>query len=250
VTLLSAPREAGADIWPARAGDERIGDDLARHFSPAVASLHSNLNFDGGDLLADDQTVFVAPGAILRNVQKTVADQQELIANLQRQLKKQVVLLNNAPDHHVGMFMMAAGNRTVVVGDPSLAKPFLPSSESCALPPAVFNLPGGIDLSAELQSKFDSVAAAAEQNGYRVVRIPIVCSPDQRTYLTFLNGLIDDRAASRTIYLPQYSGADDLNAAGRSVWQSLGYRVVPIDVTSAYRFFGTLHCVVNVLEKS
>ena len=61
--------------------------------------------------------------------------------------------------------------------------------------------------------------------------------------------LIDQRNGRRTIYLPQFQGESRLNAAARATWQSLGYRVVPIDVTSAFRYFGTLHCLVNVLDK-
>ena len=94
-----------------------------------------------------------------------------------------------------------------------------------------------------------SVADAARAAGYRVVRIPTVCSPDARTYITYLNGLIDQRDGHRTIYLPQYDHADALNQAAAKVWQDLGYEVRPVNVTSVYRYFGTLHCLVNVLAK-
>ncbi len=50
--------------------------------------------------------------------------------------------------------------------------------------------------------------------------------------------------------MPVFEGQDRLNAAARMIWQNLGYRVVPIDVTSAFRYFGTLHCLVNVIEKT
>jgi hypothetical protein len=137
------------------------------------------------------------------------------------------------------MFMMAAGDNRVVVGDPSLAAPLYSSSD----------LPGGADFSPETQARFDSVAKAAKEAGYRVTRIPCVPAADGKTYLTYVNGLIDQRSGRRTIYMPIFDGQDRLNAAGEEVWRSLGFTVVPINVTSAYRYFGTLHCLVNVIDK-
>jgi hypothetical protein len=45
-------------------------------------------------------------------------------------------------------------------------------------------------------------------------------------------------------------GIEPLNAAARKVWESLGYEIRPVDCTSAYRHFGCLHCLVNVLYRS
>jgi Porphyromonas-type peptidyl-arginine deiminase len=236
-TLVAAGAENGAEIWPQRRGDQRIAQDLARVIGKQ--SLRSGLFFDGGDLLADSHSVFVAPGAITRNIQHTCANQAELKAMLRRQFGCEPILLADAPDHHVGMFMMAAGNGRVVVGDPSLAKPLF----------APMQLPGGADFSSATQRQFDSVAIAAQKAGYRVTRIPCVPSADGKTYISYVNGIIDQRDGGWTIYMPVYRGQDRLNAAGAAVWRRLGYRVMPIDVTSAFRFFGTLHCLVNVVEK-
>ena len=236
-TLMSGAAENGADIWPQRRGDERIARDLARAIG--CGSARSGLYFDGGDLLADSHSVFVAPGAIVRNIQRTCRDQSELKEILRRQLGCEPILLAKAPDHHVGMFMMAAGNDRVVVGDPRLAEPLYNTMD----------LPGGADFSSETQSRFDSVAASAAAAGYRVTRIPCVPAHDGKTFITYVNGIIDQRDEARTIYMPVYEGEDRLNSAGAAVWEGLGYRVVSIDVTSAFRLFGTLHCLVNVIEK-
>jgi hypothetical protein len=237
-TLVAPGAENGAEIWPQRKGDQQIAQDLARAIGKQ--SLRSGLYFDGGDLLADARSVFVSPGAITRNIQHTCADQAELKAIIRRQFGCEPILLPDAPDHHVGMFMMAAGNDRVVVGDPSLAKPLF----------APMELPGGADFSIATQRRFDSVAIAAQKAGYRVSRIPCVPSVDGKTFITYVNGIVDQRDGERTIYMPVYRGEDRLNSAGANVWRQLGFRVVPIDVTSAFRFFGTLHCLVNVIEKN
>jgi len=236
-TLVASRGEFGGQIWPQRQGDQRIAEDLARALGrPAI---RSGLYFDGGDFLADSRSVFIAPGAIARNVQHTCGDESELSQIVRRQLGLNPILLKDAPDHHAGMFMMAAGDGRVVVGDPKLANGLLTPME----------LPGGPDFSDSTQRRFDSVAAASAAAGYRVTRIPCVPSCDGKTFITFVNGIIDQRDGRRTIYMPTYEGQARLNAAGERVWENLGYRVVPIDVTSTFRYFGTLHCLVNVIEK-
>jgi hypothetical protein len=237
-TLVASHGEAGAEIWPQRLGDQQIAGDLARALNDRA--VRSGLFFDGGDLLADSQSLFVAPGAIERNLQHTCRDRAELRRILQDHFRRTPILLDDAPPHHAGMFMMAAGDGRIVVGDPSLARSLLE--------PIV--LPGGPDFSAPTQRRFDSAAAAVRSAGYRVTRIACVPSNDGKTYLTYVNGIIDQRGGIRTIYMPTYQGQSLLNAAASAVWRSLGYRVVPIDVTSAFRYFGTLHCLVNVIEKN
>ena len=111
-------------------------------------------------------------------------------------------------------------------------------------------LPGGPDFTPQTQHLFDAVASQCEAAGYRVVRIPVVPARDGRTYLTYVNVLMDQQGGRRVVYLPFYRGVEPLNAAARKVWESLGYEIRPVDCTSAYRHFGCLHCLVNVLQRS
>lgn len=239
--VLFAPRgEAADEIWPARAGDERVAFDLASASAGKARARRSALYFDGGDFLADGENVFVMPRVLQRNLQHTVANRELLLQQLAGELRKRVILLTNAPDHHAGMFMCAAGNRTLLVGDPSLSKPLLAGGAG-----QVFEA----DYSAETQGLFDAVAAQCKAEGYRVIRIPTAVAPDGRTYLTYVNGLIDEEPRGRTVYLPSYQGFASLNRAAQQVWVGLGYRVQPVDCSSVYRHFGCLHCLVNVLRR-
>lgn len=254
VTTLWSPRgEAGNEIWPARAGDERVGGDLAAALAGAVRARRSGLYFDGGDFLADGQNVFVVPRVLQRNIQQTVRSREEFLAALSRELKRRVILLNEAPDHHAGMFMASVGGQTMLVGDPSLARGWV-SEETAQHAPGAANefmrLPGGPDFTAPTQRRFDAVAAQCAAEGYRVMRIPVVPARDGRTYLTYVNVLLDEQRGRRRVYLPFYQGVERLNAAARALWEELGYEVRPVDCTSAYRHFGCLHCLVNVLKRS
>ncbi len=245
ITLWSPRGEAASDLWPERAGDEQIGTDLSKELGHAVRAKRSSLFFDGGDFLADNDTVFVMPRVLNRNIQQTVKNSTELIAIFSRELQRRVVLLNEAPDHHAGMFMASVGDHVMLVGDPELGRKYFPPSpvEAKSL------LPGGGDFSVETQHQFDAVAAQSEAAGYRVVRMPVVPAPDGRTFLTYVNSIIDEQDAKRVVYVPFYHGADSLNAAARKVWEDLGYTVRPVDCTSSYRYFGALHCLVNILRR-
>lgn len=246
-TVLAPSAEAAAALWPQRAGDARIGDGLARALPRRVAAERSALHFDGGDFVADDRTVFVASAVLRRNRQRTVADAAELVGRLEPLLGKRVVLLHNSPDHHAGMFLMAVGSKTVVVGDPSLALPLLPSPSPDAAP----LLGPGVtpDFTDATQERFDGVAGQCEAAGYRVVRIPVVPGSDGRTYLTWLNVILDEREGRRIVYLPTYSHVPALNAAAERIWRDLGREVRPVDCSAVYRHYGTLRCLVNVLSR-
>lgn len=244
VTLLSPRGEVAEEIWPARAGDERVGADIAMASGGSVLARRSPLYFDGGDFLADSETVFVVPRLLQRNLQHTVATREEFLRLLALEFKKPVVLLDEAPDHHAGMFMASVGDRTILVGDPGLGR----TLESGPL--SGIGLPGGADISPETQRLFDAVAAQCQKLGYRVVRIPTLVAPDGRTYFTYVNAVIDQRDRRRLVYLPTYRGVEAMNLAARRVWENLGYEVRPVDCSSAYRHFGCLHCLVNITRRT
>lgn len=244
ITLLSPQGELGADGWPARKGDESVGESLAGALAPDVAAVRSELYFDGGDFVADNETAFVTPNVRLRNLQRTVQTEQELQQRLEELLGLKIVQLKGAPDHHAGMYMMTAGKRRVVVGDPRMAATLLTTEQANALP-----LKGGPDFSEETAAKFDAVAEQCRAAGYEVIRIPIAPGGDGRTYLTYLNVILDDRDGQRVVYLPQFAGAEVLNQAAAEVWRQAGYEVKPVDCTSCYSYFGSLRCLVSVLRR-
>jgi hypothetical protein len=246
VTTLMSPREeAGAKFWPERKGDMRIAADIAAFLPSRVGARRSRLYFDGGDFLADNNAVFVMPRVLPRNIQVTVKDRTELEMVLAVELQRPIHILLEAPDHHAGMFMASVGSKTMLVGDPSLAGNFVSSTEK-----AHRLLPGGADSSLQTQRLFDAVAEQSRAAGYRVVRIPTVVAPDGRTFLTYVNSIIDQQGDRRIVYAPSYKGVEAMNLAARKIWESLGYEVRPIDSTTTYRYFGALHCLVNVLSRS
>ena len=246
--VLSPAEETGEKLWPARKGDRRIGNHLAAALNKRVIAYRSKLSFDGGDFVADAETVFVTPSVRLRNVGRTTNSEEELAEKLGRILQRRIVLLPEAPEHHAGMFMMPVGERTILVGDPSLAARLLDSGPP-TLPKGAFPLDGP-DFSEETCARFDAVAERCAAEGYRVIRIPVAPASDGRTYLTYLNVIIDCRSGRRIVYMPVFDGAERLNDAAETVWRNLGYRVHRVDCTNTYRHFGSLRCLVNILRRT
>jgi hypothetical protein len=251
-TRLLAPNdERAAGVWPERQGDRQVAEDIAAALGSGVTARRSPLFFDGGDFVADAETVFVTPSVLFRNLQLTVYSSDELRDVLHTRTGRQVVLLETAPDHHAGMFMMPVGERTVLVGDPSAAWEILDRGQAGAVPRPDL-LPEGIhpDRSPETQRRFDAVADQCQAQGYRVVRMPLVPGDDGRTWLSYLNVILDERSGQRTVSLPVFDGAEELNKAAIAAWEELGFLVRPVNCTACAAHFGTLRCLVNVLRRS
>jgi hypothetical protein len=231
------------ESWPLRRNDERIAARLAEFLGSAVRSHHSDFYFDGGDFVADRDMVFMTPRVVERNKQRTVHTADEIIEALDRMIDQPLVTLATAPDHHAGMYMMPIGDKRMLVGDPTLAR--LIVGERTKLAGDV-----GEDWSDQTQKRFDAVAKRAEEAGYTVTRVPVVPGTNGRTYLTYLNVIIDEPSpGQRVVYMPVFNHVPELNAAAAQVWESVGYTVVPVDCTNCYVHGGSLRCLVSVLDR-
>jgi hypothetical protein len=241
-TLLTPRGENGQSSWPRRAGDGRVAARLAGALG-GVCHLRCDLYFDGGDCVADRHTAFITPKVTARNTGLGVKNAAELHRRLTDALGRRVILLDSAPPYHAGMYMMPIGQNRMLVGDPSLAAGVLDDQTQENL------LPCGTNTSAEMQARFDAVANACRREGYRVTRIPTLIGTDGRTFLTWVNVIIEQRGRRRIVYMPVFDQAGPLNQKARRIWESLGYDVQPIDCTSSYRHFGSLRCLVSVLRR-
>ena len=242
-TLLYPRGEGNEEIWPARKGDRLVAGDLSASLGPKVTATRSSLYFDGGDFTADNRTVFVASAVLRRNLQRTVETRRELLSDLAGALKRKIVLLADAPDHHAGMYMMPIGDNTVLVGDPAAGEKLMGPQADKLCPP------DGPDFSEETQARFDGVAEQCQSAGYRVIRMPLVPGRNGRTYVTSLNVILDQRRRQRIVYMPVFDGAEAINRAAANIWRQAGYQVRPVNCSGCYKHFGTLRCLVNVLRR-
>ena len=230
-TVLLCPRtENGDDIWPDRAGDRQVAADLAAALRPNVSVLPSDLYFDGGDVAADGETAFVTPAMPLRNIERTVQDAEELRERLAAVLgRRSFCCRARRPPHgdvhgarrqsHGACRRSGVGRRLLVeAGKDRKAGDWFP---------------GGPDFSDATVARFNAVAEQCQALGYRVVRIPVVPGCDGRTFLTYVNAIIDEREGRRIVYMPVFGVADELNREAAGVWTNLGYDVDPSAATAA-----------------
>jgi hypothetical protein len=246
-TVLVVPAQTFTAA-PTRANDWVVPWRLAARRWHRAAALAAPFAFDGGDFVVDERRVFATAVLAGRNRGTRWADAATLLPELAARFGREPVLLgeglDEVPNHHIGMVVTPIGDDTVLVGDPRLAAPLLaaaaPGSPLAAL---------DADRSAATTAKFVRVANELRAAGLRVVPIPLV--PTDRTYvfLSYNNVLIDDRADGRHVLVPQY-GFPELDAAGRAVWESLGFVVHPIDAAGLYGHGGALRCVAAVLERA
>lgn len=239
IRLLSPAEEKGAEVWPNRHGDMLISLDLENKFPELITAERSDLLFDGGDFVADNKTVFVTPEVLKRN---PGIDRDKLEDYFQGKFGKKTIILPESPPHHAGMFMMMIGSGRVLVGDPLLAKKIVQKNK-------IKLKIQDPDFSENTCRLFDIVAETCQKYGYRVHRIPVVPDHDGRTYLTYVNVIINKNKNEDIVYLPTYDGAKELNFFAEKTWQDLGYKVIKVDCSNSYRHYGSLRCLVNILDR-
>ncbi len=221
-----------------RTGDWEAPFAIARdvyHARPELAEFV----FEGGDLAASATHVFADANLIGRNLGRGDATAARLEAAVQRTFAQDVIWLGDAqgeiPEHHIMMYMVPIDEHSVLVGDPRLGRALAPAIEA--------------DREFELHAaRFDRVAALLTARGFAVTRIPVVVLPGAGSYITYTNALFDRDATGPVVYLPTYE-APALDAAATANYESLGFRVIPIDVSTIYRLNGSLGCLVNVMAR-
>jgi N-dimethylarginine dimethylaminohydrolase len=177
--------------------------------SVEIAPFH----FEGGDLIATGTHVFATEVLASRNPTISRDDLGRLIEKV---CGRRLVWINGpVPEHHIGMFLTPIDDQTVVVGEAE----------------------------GEMASALDHVAETLRRKGFRVHRTPLVTTEQEYAWITYNNNVI----SGKTIFLPTYG--IDLDARATALYESLGFRVVPVDVRGLYRLGGTLRCLMHVLRR-
>jgi hypothetical protein len=222
-----------------RAGDWDAPFAIARdiyHAQPAIAGLV----FEGGDLAASRRYLFADANLVGRNLGRGDATRAHLEDVLARTFDQDIVWLGDAPgdvpEHHIMMYMVPLDDRAVLVGDVRAGQALAPG---VAADPAI----------AQHAARFDRVATELAARGFAVTRVPVVVLPGAGSYVTYTNALFDRDARGPIVYLPTYR-IPALDRAATDTYERLGYRVIPIDVSTIYTLNGSLGCLVNVMARA
>ncbi|MBA2544767.1 MAG: agmatine deiminase family protein [Deltaproteobacteria bacterium] len=232
-----APPRVSVGSGP-RAGDWEVPFAIARDIYDAKPAV-SELVFEGGDLAASTSYVFADVNLIGRNLGRGDASRAYLERSLQRTFSQDVIWLGNnpgdVPEHHIMMYTVPLDDRRMLVGDVRLGKRLAPD----AVADPAFE---------QHAARFDRVAIELISRGFTVARVPVVVLPGAGSYVTYTNALFDRDAAGPVVYLPTYR-MRTLDRAAADLYTELGYRVVPIDVSTMFTLNGSLGCLVNVLAR-
>jgi hypothetical protein len=235
--LLVPPRIGAAG--PARANDWEVPFLLAKEASGEVrvAPFH----FDGGDLLVTRERVYATAALLAKNVGITVPDRAALLRLLERTLGRPALILGEraeeVPDHHICMILTPLPDGRVAVGDVREGAAW---ARRLAIPDA--------DASDATARRFDAVAAALERAGVGVVRVPLVPLRAPRVYVTYQNGIIEERGGASHLYMPTY-GHDALDRHAARAFEAAGFVVHAVRAEGIFRDQGSVRCLVNVLAR-
>ncbi len=231
---------------PQDGAEQRVHDwvvpwAVGRHLRAPVTK--APFRFDGGDLIADEERVYVATPLFARNPH---TDPSRLMGQLERTLGRPVVRIGGpdlpVPDHHVGMFLTPLGGGRVAYGDPDLALRALGAREGEPLTLTIDGAPLELDTSRERLQRFRNVAIALERAGLDPVPIPILPAREPFVFLSYDNVLLDRRADGAHVILPTY-GVEALDRAAVEAWRALGARVHPVRVDRVFRYGGSVRCL-------
>jgi len=233
-----------AIVGGARGNDEKVPDLLCAELDH-VTCQSLPFYFEGGDLIADDDHVFVAATLLERNKPLTEARRGDLLEQLHDELGRDVVSIgrdgSDVPDHHIGMYLTPLGDGVVAVASPRLGHRLyraLPASEQI------------LDLDedpAEL-ARFDRVAMDLRSQGLEVVEVPLLLTSTPRVYVSYNNALLERRDGVGRVYMPVY-GIAALDDAAAGVYRENGWLVERVRVGEVYGHAGSLRCLVGVVSR-
>jgi hypothetical protein len=239
IGVLSPPRIETPN--PARAGDWDAPFAIARDVYHAPPQI-SEYVFEGGDFAASQHVVFADANLRPRNLGRIDASLDQLQSAVARSFGGDTLVwlgdqAGDVPEHHIMMYAVPLDDRHALVGD---------VREGLAL--AGGTVPFDPDDVATQAVRFDRAAILLAARGIAVTRVPVVVLPGAGSYVTYTNALFDRDAAGPIVYLPTYA-QPALDARAAEIYRRLGYRVVPIDVSTIYTLNGSLGCLVNVMER-
>jgi len=130
------------------------------------------------------------------------------------------------PDHHIGMYLTPLGNKRVAVADPLLGLELYQKGPAGG--------PADVETDISKYKPFLQVVQRLEEEGFLVVRVPMLLTRTPRVFVSYNNVILERRADKQRVYMPVY-GIPSLDRAAGQVFESQGWRVIPIRVAKLYR---------------
>jgi hypothetical protein len=248
--LLIEPSEPRKD-WVERHNDWLSVPAIARASAGRFAVRVAPFDFDAGDFIVDQGRLIVDTNLLEKNQHRGVVDAADLGRRIGLFFRMPVSVIGrefgDTPKHHLAMYMTPLDPGVALVGDPAAAKAIVGDAWLPGDLSGDSDEPLVADFASETTARFDRAARELRRAGWRVERIVNVPF-DDKTYLSYTNGVFEVRGGRRIAYVPAY-GFEAIDSAARGVYERLGWEARPIRVRSVYPQHGTIGCLVNVLSR-
>lgn len=141
VKFLTLPSEISMTIWPQdpfvvlhnsdgpnqlllshifqRAGDRDMAIELAKYLGWKWKD--SKLSFDGGNIVADNNHIFIGANTIYNNAGELKETPDKIVRRFERQLGKPVLVIGPVPQPigHIDMMLTPLGENKIILADPN-----------------------------------------------------------------------------------------------------------------------------------
>jgi hypothetical protein len=101
-----------------RAGDREMAIELAKYLGWKWTD--SKLSFDGGNIIADKNTIFIGANTIVDNAVKLKESPEQIALQFERELGRPVLVIGPVPQPigHIDMMLTPLGENKIVLADP------------------------------------------------------------------------------------------------------------------------------------
>lgn len=247
MTIPAEPTSA----WQERHHDWASVAAVVEHFPGEMELEVSPFDFDAGDLAVGRGLLLFDSNLLEKNRRRGFDSIEQLAGRVGEYFQMQVVTLGrelgDTPRHHLSMYMTPLTGNQVLVGDPVAARAVVGDAFKPGESRVETDEPLVADFSPAMVARFQRARADLVGHGFDVtdiVNVPF----DDKTYLSYTNGVFEVRGGHRIAYVPAY-GIPALDASAHATYRKLGWEVVPIRVRTLFPYHGTIGCVVNVLAR-
>ncbi len=255
------PNDGGLPIWIVPRviqnfdSDRRTGEQavptLLNAILPTCRVATTPIAFEGGNVIASNQQVFVGANVLRDNTAANPANQTK--AGLADLFSLPVTLIADEtglpPICHVDLFITPIADDHVLVGSPTLASRVMAKADDASTKALADRLFGKADFSIARATRFDAVAGKLASLGLTVTRVPYVDNRGGDFAVSYNNVLQEHRDGQNVVYMPIYK-IPALDDAAAEAFKSLGMVVKPIDVSPVSHLLGATRCLANVVERT
>ena len=243
----------GTKVPPEWLSENPFPDLIAKNSKRKISIRQTELSWQGGNFVASDSHIFSAYNTVPYLMTKTILSPAEAEQLLEVEFGRKGVVLGDkddpVPAAHIDMYLTPIDNKTLILGDPELGEQlFLESFRKNAKDKAAAAKVAMPRPAATLAPYYDKVRRMLEERGFTVKRIPLVACRKADMIMTYNNVLMERRDGVKYVYMPTY-GIIELDGAALNTYESLGFTVVPIDVSRIYQNQGAIRCLTNVISR-